>query len=159
MASAVRANAFKGGVPKLVIGGALLRILQSLVRFIHLFEVDFRCVTSRISIRVKFLRKLTESAFDLVVGCALLQSEHFVIVALHVPFFRFLMRKMLSNRRKPAPRSAIMGSGALAECFSAHAPNEKGELSALLALCRPFFAFVVFDFLELRVHDTVSSGR
>jgi hypothetical protein len=80
---------------------------------------------------VVFFGKLSESAFDLVVGCALLQSEHFVIVALHVPFFRFVYARCYINAA--SQRYALSPWAAqFAKDFSLVRRVKKGEPLALL---------------------------
>ena len=86
-------RSIESGVAELIVSRAFLRVLQRLVSLVDLFEIDFGCGVSRILIGMKLFREPPESAFDFVIGCALFQAEHFIVIALHGLFLRsFAMR-------------------------------------------------------------------
>ena len=86
---AVAVSALDGrGMPELIVSGSLLWIFQRFVGLIDFLEVDFGRSIPWVAVRVIFLGEPTESAFDFVIGCALFQSEHLVVIALHGLFLR-----------------------------------------------------------------------
>ena len=86
VARAVRTNALESCMAELVVSRPLLRVFQSLVRLVHFLEVDLGRTAPRIAVGVIFFCEPSKSAFDFVIGCALFQSEHFVVIALHCLF-------------------------------------------------------------------------
>ena len=88
VAGTVRTRALKGRMAELIVSRPFLRVFQSLVGLVDFLKVDLGCVVSGIPVGVKLLREPPESALDLVIGCPLFQSEHFVVIALHGLFLR-----------------------------------------------------------------------
>jgi hypothetical protein len=70
------------GMPIAIVGCALVRIHQHVVRFAELLEAFFRARIIRVLIRVEFDRELAIRALDLVFGRLPLDREDLVIVAL-----------------------------------------------------------------------------
>jgi hypothetical protein len=68
-------------VAEAVIGGALLRIRERLIRLVEFLEMDFRVLVARVLVRVVFHRELAESGLELRIAGALFDPENFVIVA------------------------------------------------------------------------------
>ncbi len=76
------AVAFEGGVAELVVGRALLGVLEDLVGFVDLFEFLFGVGVLRISVRMMLLGETAEGGFQLRFGGAPLDAQYVVIIAL-----------------------------------------------------------------------------
>ena len=67
-------------MPELVIGRALLRILQNLVGLLGFLEVLLRRLIVRITVRMIFHRQTPIGFFQLIVTGRFLDAENFVVI-------------------------------------------------------------------------------
>ncbi len=71
----------EGGVAETVILGLLVRVTQDLIGLVDLFELCLGFGAVRVQVRVILLGQLAVCFFDLVFGCALVDTEDFIVVA------------------------------------------------------------------------------
>src|SRR6056297_1815309 len=80
--TAARAHAaVEGGMTVAIIGGALVGVLERLVGLAHLLEAGLGLGIILVAVGVKLFRLLAVGPLDLLVGGALGQPEHLVIIA------------------------------------------------------------------------------
>src|SRR5262249_23537694 len=82
-------------MPKAIISGTLVAVLEHIVGFVKLLEPMLAVLVARIAIRMMLHRELAEGRFDLSVFGRTRHPEHFVIVALCHP--------LAHPKRKPRP--------------------------------------------------------
>src|SRR5688572_229096 len=81
-ASAKPLRGINAGVAELIVGGALLRIRQDLVRLLRLLEFVLGTLVIRIAIRMVLHRVLAIGLLQVVVGRIAIETEHRVVVPL-----------------------------------------------------------------------------
>ena len=117
------AAVLEGGVAELVVGGALLRVLQDLVGLVQLLEADLGALVAGIAVGVKLLGEPPVGGFELLLARAPGEPECLVVVALgHVQRGSFglvhwrmpcnLEIAMFSARGKGAPSFIVCGAPA-----------------------------------------------
>src|SRR5262249_50050443 len=80
--AAAHAATFERGVPELIVGSALLRILERLVGFVQLFETVLRRLVARPAVGVAFLGETAEGGLDVLLAGVPGNPEDIVVVAL-----------------------------------------------------------------------------
>ena len=71
----------EGGMTKLVICRALLRILERLIGLVEVLETLLSLLVTGIAIRMTFLGELAESGFEILLGRGARHIEDFIVVA------------------------------------------------------------------------------
>ena len=80
-AGSATCTAVECGMTKLIILTSLVRIAQYCVGFLRLFELFLAFLIARMQVRVVGLSQLAVGFFDLVLGCTLFDTEHFIIIS------------------------------------------------------------------------------
>ena len=94
-----RPCAVEGGVAELVVGGALLRVLQGLVGLVQLLELVLGGLVAGIAVGMAVLGEPAEGRLDVLLARPPGKPQHLVVVALgHEPVFQ----SRSCRRREPA---------------------------------------------------------
>jgi hypothetical protein len=92
------------GVAELVVGGALLVVLEDVVGLVDLLELLLRGLVARVAVRVMLHGELAERLLDVVAGGAPRNSKHVIKIAL---------RHLVSFQSHCAPETTRGRPGAL----------------------------------------------
>ena len=82
VAARAASRRIKCRVAKLIVLRALRAVRKHLVCFVDLLEFGFSFLIARMKVRVILLCRFAEGAFDLTVGCILIDAKHLVVICL-----------------------------------------------------------------------------
>jgi hypothetical protein len=92
--SATRPTVLKRGVAETVIGGALVAVLENVIRLVHFLEAVLAVLVVGIAVRVVLHGELAERRLELALIGGPRHAEHFVVAAL---------RHVLPPKKKTSP--------------------------------------------------------